>query len=54
MSRGKGKTVNINVAVDPPMKKELERIADSKDFTLSILVRSVLREYLKQFTDGKL
>jgi len=36
------------------MKKELERIADSKDFTLSILVRSVLREYLKQFADGKL
>jgi hypothetical protein len=43
----------ICIAVDPPVKQELERIAETKGFTLSLLVRFVLKDYLKAAVEVK-
>ncbi len=43
----KEKTVPITVRIDPELKRQLKKIADSKERNITKQIRWILKEYLK-------
>lgn len=42
----KAKTVSIHIRVDEDLAHEFKRICDEQDFTQSLIIRQLMKEYL--------
>lgn len=42
----KAKTVSIHIRVDEDLAAEFKRVCDSQDFTQSLIIRQLMKEYL--------